>query len=115
MAPAAESATLVGEEPDGVTTLPAVPDDEADFRSVLRASGHTVSLLAVESGGPLEGEFVGWLPVTVLVIVRDGDVVPFPAETETLRSGDDVYVFGSPDAFEALASFERARRSADQA
>ncbi|CCQ32352.1 conserved hypothetical protein containing TrkA-C domain [Halorhabdus tiamatea SARL4B] len=109
--PAARSTALVGTSPDGLTTIPAAPDDGADFRSVLRASDHAISVLTVEANGPLEGEFVGWLAVTVLVIVRDEGVISLPAETETLRSGDDVYVFGGPSAFEALARFERARRS----
>lgn len=93
-----------------LTTKPAAPDDVTEFLSVL-GDDHSIAMVSIDSGGLLEGEFVGWLAVTVLVIVRDGKVLPFPDGTETLRSGDDIYVFGGPAAFEALGTFERERRS----
>ncbi|WEL17700.1 TrkA, K transport system, NAD-binding component [Halorhabdus sp. SVX81] len=94
-----------------LTTKPAVPDDVTEFLSVLRACDHSITMLSISSGEPLEGEFVGWVAVDVLAIVRDSTVLPFPDETETLRSGDDIYVFGGPAAFESLGTFERERRS----
>jgi len=93
------------------TTKPAVSDDVADLLSVLREADHTIDMLSIEAKAPLEGEFVGWLPVSVLVIVRDRGVIPLPDETETLRTGDDVYVFGGPGEFHDLASFERERQA----
>ncbi|ACV10395.1 hypothetical protein Huta_0207 [Halorhabdus utahensis DSM 12940] len=100
-----------GNRPTEYTTKPAIPDDVNEVLSALRQSAHTISMLSIEEGDPLDGEFVGWLPVWTLVIVRNGTTIPFPADTETLRRGDDIYVLGDESAFYDLASFERERRS----
>ncbi|MFC7231717.1 hypothetical protein ACFQMM_10430 [Saliphagus sp. GCM10025308] len=61
-----------------------------------------ISTRTVEVGGDLEGEFVEWVPGTVLVIERDGGLHSFPAGREPIRAGDRVHVFGAPDELAAL-------------
>ncbi|MFC6719123.1 TrkA C-terminal domain-containing protein [Natrialbaceae archaeon GCM10025810] len=93
--------------PDGryrLVTHPDEPSDGYEFVSTLRTVDETVTAFAVETDGPLAGEFVGWLPGRVLVVVRDGDAVPMPDDSETLRAGDELWVLASPDALTAFVS-----------
>lgn len=98
-----------------ITTRPTRTTETEAFLSVLRETPETISALTVEANGSLEGEFVSWLPMAVLAIVRDGDVIPFPEQRETLQAGDTVYVVGTPAAFEEIESFEPASLGGAQA
>lgn len=91
---------------------PDEPDDRYELVAAIREADETVLALAVETDGPLEGEFVDWLPAAVPVIERDGEAVPFPPERETLRAGDTAYVFGTPAEIRDLAAYERDRQRA---
>lgn len=101
---------LASEGPYRILTRHGRPDDRNQLVSVIRSAEETVTKVTVEPDGHLEGEFVGWLPTTVLAIARSGTTHPLPADNETLRGGDAVYVLGTPAELRSLASFERERK-----
>lgn len=86
-----------------LTTRPETPSDGHALVSAIRAGDETVTAVTVADGGPLENEFAGWVPGTVLAIDRDGEVLSLPADKEPLQSGDAIYVFGTPADLEALS------------
>jgi len=85
------------------------PSDVHELVATLRETDATVTKATVEEGGPLHGEFADWLPVTVLVIERDGERIPFPAANETLEPGDTVHVLGTPEGLHRFANYEPER------
>ncbi|WP_222918261.1 TrkA C-terminal domain-containing protein [Natrinema sp. SYSU A 869] len=94
-----------------LTTRSDPPDDGYGFMSVLRAADETVRSVTVREDGSLDNEFVDWLSGTVLVVVRDDEVIPFPDGNETLRAGDRLSVLGTPSELDSLsANEERAPR-----
>ncbi|MFC6758018.1 MULTISPECIES: hypothetical protein [Haloarcula] len=101
-----------------LVTHPDTSSDLAEFIPVIRDVEETMTRVIVEAGGPLEGEFAGWLPVSVPVIDRAGTAIPFPAERETLQAGDVAYVIGTPADIARLDQYEadreRARRMVDE-
>ncbi|AQL42158.1 hypothetical protein BV210_05280 [Halorientalis sp. IM1011] len=92
-----------------LVTQPADPNDVNELVSVVRAADETVTSVTVADGGPLDGEFAGWLPADVLVVDRDGETTPFPDDRDPLRAGDTVYVLGTPGQLRDLAEYERDR------
>ncbi|MFC7213636.1 hypothetical protein ACFQO4_06010 [Saliphagus sp. GCM10025334] len=80
----------------------AAPDDGRELVRRIQRAPETISTRTVETGDDLEGEFVEWVPGTVLVIERDGDVHPFPAGREPIRVGDRIHTFGMPEELAAL-------------
>ncbi|WP_226038737.1 hypothetical protein [Natrinema sp. DC36] len=78
-----------------LTTRSEPPNDGDALCSALRSADETVRSITVEDGGTLDNVFVGWLSGIVLVVVRDGEVIPFPDDNETLRDGDDLSVLGT--------------------
>lgn len=78
---------------------PDAPSDSNRLLAILRSVPQTTVAFEARRGGPLEGEFVGWLPGTVVALQRGDDVVPFPADGETLDAGDVAYCFDHPEAF----------------
>ena len=114
-----ETATLVIDADDAdaidpersyrVTTASGESDDAADFLSTLQQVDETVTSVAIADGDPLAGEFVGWLPVRVLALRGDEGVVALPADGESVRPGDTLYVLGSPGSLRELANHERDR------
>lgn len=77
------------------------PTDRGRFLALVRSAPETTISLDVTAGGPLEGEFVGWLPGVVLAVRRGDSVLPFPADNETLQPGDVAFCLGRPGAFAA--------------
>lgn len=91
-----------------LTTRPEVPNEVDAFVSVVSATEETIMRCSVDAGGPFEGEFVSWLPVTVMVVEREGEVIVFPDDNLTLQATDTLYVFGGPADLQALATYETA-------
>lgn len=81
-----------------LVTPPDAPSDRGRLLAVVRSAPETAIAVAVDRGGPLEGEFVGWLPGTALAIQRGEDVLPFPDDSETLAPDDVVFCFGHPES-----------------
>lgn len=101
----ADAADRLATEPDARYRLAArsePPDDGFRLLAALRAADGTVRSVTVDDGGSLENVFVGWVPGTVLAVVRDGEVRPFPADNLTLRAGDDLSVLGTVDELRSL-------------
>ncbi|MFP8952960.1 hypothetical protein ACLI4Z_08315 [Natrialbaceae archaeon A-arb3/5] len=78
------------------------PSDRHKLVSVLQTTEQTIISVTVGSDGPLESEFVGWLPGTPLCLLRDGDAISFPGESNVLEAGDEVYLLGTPAEFDRL-------------
>jgi len=95
-----------------LVTRPDTASDVNELVATIWEADKTVAAVTVEDGDPLHGEFVGWLPVSVLAVERDGEPLPFPAENETLEVGDTVYVFGTPEGHYRLAEYEPQRDGA---
>ena len=88
---------LAPDERYRVVTRPDESTDGYEFASTLRMVDETVVTLTVDPEGPLAGEFVGWLPGRVLLVDRDGEFYPLPADNETLQAEDELWVLGRPD------------------
>lgn len=84
------------------------PSDAPRLLSVLRGATESVASVTVEAGGPFDGEFVGWLPGTVLLIDRDGERLPFPDDSIPVRAGDRIWVLGGPSALQRCEARELA-------
>lgn len=89
-----------------LVTTPRDPTDGYALVGTLRTVTETVVAWTVDDDGPLAGEFVGWLPGRVLVVARGNTLLAMPADNETLRPGDRLWMLASPDA---LAAFDRDR------
>lgn len=100
-------ATLIVDEGDAavftletqyrLTVHQELPSDGSELVSAIRAADETITLTTVVPNGPLESEFVGWIPGTVLVIDRGDRVIARPADGESLQAGDTLYVLGTPE------------------
>ncbi|WP_137288051.1 hypothetical protein [Natronorubrum halophilum] len=96
-----------------LTTRPETRSDANALASAVRSADETVVAIAVEDGGTLESEFVGWVPGTVLAIDRGTAVLSLPAEKVPLEAGDTVYVFGTPLELESLSTGLEAQPASD--
>ncbi|QLH75817.1 TrkA C-terminal domain-containing protein [Halosimplex rubrum] len=104
-------------DPDDSYRLVTRPDTAEDVNELVATvweADETVTAVTVDEGDPLQGEFVDWLPVSVLTVVRDGEPIPFPADNETLAVGDTVYVLGTPAGLHRLAEYEPEREPGDR-
>ncbi|SIS01142.1 TrkA C-terminal domain-containing protein [Natronorubrum thiooxidans] len=100
-------ATLIVDEDDAavftletryrLTVHQELPSDGSELAAAIRAADETITLATVVSNGPLESEFVGWVPGTVLAIERGECVITRPEDGEPLQAGDTLYVFGTPE------------------
>lgn len=88
-------------------TRPNADNDARELALLLWNTDTAVTELSVRSGGRFEGEFVSWLPATVLVIDRDDGPVAFPPENETLQAGDTVYLLGTPAELHEVAEYDQ--------
>ncbi|ELY49432.1 hypothetical protein C495_00665 [Natronorubrum sulfidifaciens JCM 14089] len=105
-------ATLVVDEDDStvftsetayqLTIRSDFPSNASDLVSAIRTADETVVTTTVVSDGPLESEFVGWVPGTVVVIERGDEIMTRPADNETVHAGDRLYVLGTPETLREL-------------
>lgn len=77
------------------------PTDRGRFLALARSAPETTISLDVTAAGPLEGEFVGWLPGVVLAVRRGDSVLAFPEDNETLQPDDIAFCLGRPADFAA--------------
>ncbi|WP_293027429.1 TrkA C-terminal domain-containing protein [Natronococcus sp.] len=91
------------DRPYRLVTLPGTPDAERELVSALRAADETVTALAVDAGGSLDGASVDSLPALVLAIDRnEDDAVALPSGELRLAAGDVAYALGRPEALRRL-------------
>jgi hypothetical protein len=107
---------LAEEESYRIVTLPAEPQADREFASLLRNADETMAAIAVGAGSALAGSTVGDVEVVVAAVRPErGAVQPIPPRSYTLAAGDLVYLVGRPDAirrFEGDAAGGRADPSA---
>jgi len=115
---AGDAVTLVLDESDAerltdeggyrIVTLPAEPQADREFASLLRNADETMASVTVEAGSDLDGSTVGDVDTVVAAVrPKEGSVQPIPSRTYAFSAGDLVYLVGRPDAirrFEAAAA-----------
>jgi hypothetical protein len=106
-----DAEALVEEESYRLVTLPAEPQADREFASLLRNADETMAAITVADGSALAGTTVGDVSVVVAAVRPEGgSVQPIPTGGYTFGAGDLVYLIGRPDAlrqFEAGAAGER--------
>jgi hypothetical protein len=91
-----------------LVTLPAEPQADREFASLLRTADETMASVAVGAGSDLDGSTVGEVGAVVAAVrPAEGPVQPIPPRAYAFGAGDLVYLVGRPDAirrFEAAAA-----------
>jgi hypothetical protein len=90
-----------------LVTLPAEPQAEREFASLLRAAEETMYVVHVAEGSDLVGTAVETLDATVVAVTGvDGAVDDLP-DDRTLAPGDAVYVVARPETYRRLDARSR--------
>jgi len=90
-----------------LVTLPAEPQAEREFASLLRAAEETMYVVRVAEESDLVGAAVDELDATVVAVTGpDGGVDDLP-DDRTLAAGDAVYVVARPEAYRRLDARSR--------
>jgi K+/H+ antiporter YhaU regulatory subunit KhtT len=86
-----------------LVSLPAEPQVDREFASLLRAADETMAAVSIEEGSPVIGDSIGSLDVTVAAI-RDaaGQVTAIPTRARLIEAGDTLYVVARPDVLRRL-------------
>ncbi|GAB3696887.1 cation:proton antiporter regulatory subunit [Halorubrum pallidum] len=94
---------LVDETGYRLVTLPAEPQADREFASLLRTADETMGAVTVEADSPLAGRAVGDVE-TVVAAVRPaaGTVQPIPPRSYAFAPGDHVYLVGRPDVLRRI-------------
>lgn len=91
-----------------LVTLPAEPQADREFASLLRNADETMATATVVDGSTLVGTAVGDVTAVVAAVhPANGSIQAIPPRAYTFAAGDTVYLVGRPDAirrFEAAAS-----------
>jgi hypothetical protein len=108
LAVAEEEATrLDGEATYRLVTLPAEPQVEREFASLLRTAEETMYVVDVVEGSDLVGTAVGTLDAVVVAVTgADGSVDDLP-DDRTLAAGDAMYVVARPETYRRLDARNR--------
>ncbi len=114
-----EAEKLAPEGPYRLVTLPAEPQADREFASLLRNADETMAAVTVGAGSDLVGTTVGDVAVVVAAVRPAGDSVqPIPPRAYSFGAGDLVYLVGRPDAirrFEAAAAARGAESASTDA
>nr|WP_142986587.1 TrkA C-terminal domain-containing protein [Halorubrum cibi] len=90
-----------------LVTLPAEPQADREFASLLRNADETMATVTVEAESELVGTTVGEVSAVVAAVrPADGSVQPIPRRAYAFAPGDTAFLVGRPDAirrFEADA------------
>jgi Trk K+ transport system NAD-binding subunit len=102
-----EAARLDAESTYRLVTLPAEPQIEREFASLLRVAEETMYVVTVAAGSDLVGVEFEDLDVTVVAVTGpDGDVDDLP-DDRTLVAGDSAYVVARPETYRRLDARSR--------
>ena len=98
-----DAEALTAESGYRLVTLPAEPQADREFASLLRNADETMAAVTVAAGSPLAGRTVGDVE-TVVAAVRPaaGTVQPIPPQSCAFTAGDQVYLVGRPDALRRI-------------
>jgi hypothetical protein len=98
-----DAAALSADEGYRLVTLPAEPQADREFASVLRAADETMGVVVVGEGSALVGDTIGSLPVPVVAVrPASGTVEAIPARSRAVSAGDTLYAIGRPDQLRRL-------------
>ncbi|MFC4357399.1 potassium transporter TrkA [Halobium salinum] len=99
----ADVASLDGDGPYRLVTLPAEPQADREFASLLRAADETMGVLTVAAGSALVGGRVGDLDGTVVAVKpASGSATAVPPRSRTLAAADTLYVVARPETVRRL-------------
>ncbi len=106
----ADAAKLSVEGGYRLLTLPAEPQADRQFASLLRTADETMAAVSVARDSGLVGTAVGDV-AAVVAAVRSigGEVQAIPARAYTFAAGDTVYLVGRPDAIRRFEADAAAR------
>ncbi|ELZ55641.1 TrkA-C domain protein [Halorubrum hochstenium ATCC 700873] len=100
-----------------LVTLPAEPQADREFASLLRNADETMATVTVGAGSDLDGSTVGGVGAVVAAVrPEQGSVQPIPPRSYAFGAGDLVYLVGRPDAirrFETAAADGSGANGAD--
>mgnify|MGYP000114965558 CR=1 FL=1 len=103
-----DATRLDGSETYRLVTLPAEPQAEREFASLLRAAEETMYVVTVGEGSDLVGATVEALDATVVAVKSaDGGIDDLP-DDRTLAAGDLVYVVTRPETYRRLDARSQA-------
>lgn len=85
-----------------LVTLPAEPQAEREFASLLRAAAETMYVVTVDDGSDLVGRPVAGLDATVVAVKGVDGGIDTLARDRTLAAGDAVYLVSRPETFRRL-------------
>jgi hypothetical protein len=86
-----------------LVSLPAEPQVDREFASLLRAADETMAAVSVKDGSTVVGETLGSLNVTVAAIrSAAGQVTAIPTRARQIEAGDTLYVVARPDVLRRL-------------
>ncbi|QWC20840.1 TrkA C-terminal domain-containing protein [Halorubrum sp. 2020YC2] len=95
-----------------LVTLPAEPQADREFASLLRNADETMASAAVAAGSDLDGSTVDGVGAVVAAVrPAEGSVQPIPPRSYAFGAGDLVYLVGRPDA---IRRFEAAATAPDE-
>lgn len=115
---AADVATVALDESDAdklsveggyrLVTLPAEPQADREFASLLRNADETMATVTIHDGSDLVGTAVGDVTAVVAAVrPTEGTIQPIPPQAYSFAAGDTAFLVGRPDAirrFEAAAA-----------
>lgn len=95
-----------------LVTLPAEPQTDREFASLLRAAEETMGAVTVRAESTLVGQSVSDLGATVAAVrPRGGTVEAIPSRKRTLAAGDVLYVIARPEELRRLETAAQAQPS----
>ncbi|AZH26805.1 potassium/proton antiporter family protein [Haloplanus aerogenes] len=103
-----EATHLDADETYRLVTLPAEPQAEREFASLLRAAEETMYVVNVAAGSDLVGVAVESLDATVVAVQSEDGTVDDLPDDRTLAPGDAVYVVSRPETYRRLDARSRA-------
>jgi K+/H+ antiporter YhaU regulatory subunit KhtT len=86
-----------------LVSLPAEPQVDREFASLLRAADETMAAVSIKQGSAVVGETLESLDVTVAAIrSTSGQVTAIPTRARAIEAGDTLYVVARPDVLRRL-------------
>jgi len=86
-----------------LVTMPAEPQADREFATLLRSVDETMSSITVGAASELVGESADSIKTAVLAIrPSEGKLLPLPARDRAFEAGETLYVLGRPDVLRRL-------------
>jgi len=83
--------------------MPAEPQADREFATLLRSVDETMSSITVGAGSELVGQSADSIKTAVLAIrPAEGKLLPLPARDRPFVAGETLYVLGRPDVLRRL-------------